>query len=184
LALSVTTAGACGLSQGLHAQLPCESGRIISLEKVLWLPRSQRKAVSGCPSVAQYWAAAGYVRQGSCSNALENLCASYSCHVAIRRDARCDPSCCDGRRADEAPGPDCCHATVCRPRSGSLEYDSGAFNASRQTIGNCRTLPRGTTDENSAEIPSSRVGVQNLQDRTLLTLPNRGRQALRPRRCG
>src|SRR6516165_316444 len=110
-----------------------------------------------------------------CSNALENLCASYPCHVTIWRDARCNASCFNGRRADEAPGPHCCHATVCRPRPRGLEYDSGALNVSRQIIGNCRTLPRGTTDENSAEISSSRVGVQNLQDRTPFTLPNRGR---------
>ena len=111
------------------------------------------------------------------SDALKNLVPRVL-HTAIRGDGCRDPSCGKGRRADKASEPDRGHSAIERPRPRRLERDPRASNASCQISGNCRARACRTSDENSAEISSSRIDPQNLQERALLTLPNGGEQAL------
>ena len=108
------------------------------------------------------------------SDALKDFRASHPYHTAIPGRICRSPSCGNGRRADEAPGPDRCHSAVGRPVPRRLERDPRASNASCKTIRNSWTGSPRAGDENPREISRSRIDPQNLQQPTPLALPNEG----------
>ena len=100
------------------------------------------------------------------SDALENLCASYS--AAPERSVS---PCHDCSRTDKASRPGSGHVAIRCPVPRRLEDHPRATNASNQIIRNSRTGASWTGDENSAEI-SSRINRQYLQHGAPLSLPN------------